>query len=122
MKPLRVLIHLNRREPIVYFGCTWTEIKACIWRSAAISLPLTGGLMAVSSIPVLMFVPGLFVWLVLTRMFLNHINRHRAGKPLYYERHKKALWHPAFIRAGLVYQFSRNPAKSARSVRPASRP
>ncbi len=119
MKPTLALTHLNRREPIVYFGCTWTEIKACIWRGAAIALPITLGLIAVSSLPVLMVVPGLFVWLVATRMFLNHINHNRAGKPLYYERHKKAARHPAFIRAGTVHQCSRHPAKpSSRVARP----
>ena len=45
--------------------------------------------MAALSPPVLMIVPGLCLWLVVTRMFLNHINRHRAGKPLFYERHRK---------------------------------
>ena len=34
MKLTLALTHLNRREPIVYFGCTWTEIKAGVFGEA----------------------------------------------------------------------------------------
>lgn len=112
MKPELALVNLNRREPIVYFGCTWTEIKACIWRGAAIALPITVVLMVVSPVPVLMLIPGVLSWLGLTRVFLSHIHRNRAGKPLFYERHKKWSRHPAFIRAGKLYQVARHPAKT----------
>lgn len=112
MKPTLALTHLNRREPIVYFGCTWTEIKTGVWRGAAVALPVTAALMAALSPPVLMIVPGLCLWLVVTRMFLNHIHRNRAGRPLFYERHRKGVRHPAFIRADTVHQFGRQVTRS----------
>lgn len=112
MKPTLALTHLNRREPIVYFGCTWTEIKTGVWRGAAVALPVTAALMAALSPPVLMIVPGLCLWLVVIRMFLNHINRHRAGKPLFYERHRKEARQAAFIRADTVHQFGRQVTRS----------
>ena len=117
MKPDLALVNLNRREPIVYFGCTWSEIKASIWRSGAIVMPLTVVLMAASPVPVVMLIPGVLGWVALTRLFLGHINRNRAGKPLYYERHKKLSRHPSFIRAGGVYQFARNALRSSRTSR-----
>lgn len=117
MKPDRALVNLNRREPIVYFGCTWAEIKASIWRGGAMAMPMTVVLMVASPIPVLMLIPGILGWLALTRFFLGHINRNRAGKPLYFERHKKLSRHPSFIRAGRIYQFARNAPHSSRSSR-----
>ena len=94
MKPELTLTHLNRREPIVHFGCTWTEIKTCLWRGAAVALPLTVLLMAVAPVPVLMVVPGLVGWWALAYGFARHIHRHRAGKPLHYERHRKTARRP----------------------------
>ena len=120
MKPELALVNLNRREPSVSFGCTWTEIKASIWRSGVIAMPLTVVLMAASPIPVIMLIPGILGWLALTRLFLGQINRNRAGKPLYYERHKKLSRHPAFIRAGRMYQFARNAPRASRASRSSS--
>ena len=118
MKPTLALTHLNRREPIVYFGCTWTEIKTGVWRGAAVALPVTAALMAALSPPVLMIVPGLCLWLVVTRMFLNHINRHRAGKPLFYERHRKGRARPrSFARTPCINSGDRSPEASRRAIR-----
>lgn len=108
MKPELTLTQLDRREPIVHFGCTWTEIKICLYRGAAVALPLAGALMAVSPAPVLMVVPGLVGWLALAYLFTRHIHRHRAGKPLHYERHRKTARRPPFVRAGTIHQFQRN--------------
>ena len=117
MKPDLALVNLNRREPIVYFGCTWTEIKASIWRAASVVLPVTVVLMAVLPAPIFMLIPGMLGWVALSRLFMGHINRNRAGKPLFYERHKKLSKHSTFIRAGRMYQFARNTPRSSRSSR-----
>ena len=122
MKPELTLTHLNRREPIVHFGCTWTEIKTCLWRGAAVALPLTVLLMAVAPVPVLMVVPGLVGWWALAYGFARHIHRHRAGKPLHYERHRKTARRPPFVRPGTIYQVQRNAAPHGRHPGPASRP
>ena len=110
MKPDLTLSELER-EAIVYFGCTWSEIKTCIGRGAAVAIPVTIGLMALGSVPVLMLVPGLLLWVGAAYGFTQHIYQHRAGKPLFHERHRirvKAAGAP-FIRAGSLYQVERHP-------------
>lgn len=110
MKPDLTLSELER-EPIVYFGCTWSEIKTCIWRGAAVALPVTLGLMMLGPLPVLMLVPGLLLWVGAAYGFTQYIHRHRAGKPLFYEMHRtrvKAVGAP-FIRPGQIYQVERHP-------------
>lgn len=109
MKPDLTLSELER-EAMVYFGCTWSEIKTCIWRGAAVALPVTLGLMALGPMPVLMLVPGLLLWMGAAYGCTQHIHRHRAGKPLFHERHRtrvKAVGAP-FIRAGGLYQVERH--------------
>lgn len=109
MKPELTLAQLER-EPIVHFGCTWSELKTCIWRGGAMALPVTAGLMGLAPVPpLLLLVPGLLLWLGLAYGCTQHIHRHRAGKPLYYERHRRQVQsaRAPFIRAGKVYQAQR---------------
>ena len=109
MKPDLTLGELER-EAIVYFGCTWSEIKTCIWRGAGVAIPATIGLMALGPAPVLMLVPGLLLWVGTAYGFTQYIHRHRAGKPLFYEMHRtrvKAVGAP-FIRPGQIYQVERH--------------
>ncbi|TVR65501.1 MAG: DUF3487 family protein [Candidatus Competibacteraceae bacterium] len=110
MKPELALTQLER-EPIVQFGCTWSEIQRCIWRGAALALPATlAAMFVLPAPPMLMLVPGVLGWLGLTYGLTRHIHRHRAGKPLYYERHRKAVRAAGapFVRPGAVYQQPRN--------------
>ncbi len=109
MKPALTLRELERSEPIVHFGCTWTEIQTCIWRAAAIALPLTVTAMAITSIPVLCILPGLGLWVGLAYGLTRWIHAQRAGKPLFYERHRKAVrgWRSPFIQHGRIYQCPR---------------
>ena len=117
MKPETTLSELER-EPIVYFGCTWTEIKQSLWRGAAGALPATLIGMLWLPLPALpLLIPGVVGWLLLAYLQLRHIRRHRAGKPLYYERHRALLRrgaHP-FIVQGKTYQVWRN-HRSGRSL------
>lgn len=109
MKPELTLGQLER-EPIVHFGCTWTEIKTCVWSGASLALPLTVGAMVLVPLPLLLVVPGLLLWLGLAYGFTQRIHRQRAGKPLYYERHRRTVKATAtpFVRADRVYQAQRN--------------
>jgi hypothetical protein len=50
---------------------------------------------------------------------LRRIHRFRAGKPLYFERHRKIAQGPAFIQPGRRYQYGRHrPRSRARAVGP----
>ncbi len=110
MKPSLPLTELER-EPLVHFGCTWTEIKRCVRQSAAVTLPLT--LLVMFTVPgmaILGMIPGLLIWLGLSYLMTRHIQKYRAGKPLYYERHRQKVRSPSapFVRAGVVYQADRS--------------
>lgn len=113
MKPDLTLSDLER-EPIVHFGCTWTELKLCLGRSAALTVPATVGAMALLPSPAWV-APGLVGWLGLAYALTRHIHKHRAGKPLYYERHRKAVKAPGapFVKPGQIYQSqrARHPAR-----------
>ncbi|MCB1713528.1 MAG: DUF3487 family protein [Candidatus Competibacteraceae bacterium] len=112
MKPELTLTELER-EPIVYFGCTWSEIKGCIRRAALITLPLMLALMALApGAVVLWFIPGLLGWLGLSYRLTQYIRKYRAGKPLYYERHRRRAHTPVFIRPQPIYQTERRARRS----------
>ncbi|MCB1810679.1 MAG: DUF3487 family protein [Candidatus Competibacteraceae bacterium] len=107
MKPELTLTELER-EPIVYFGCTWSEIKGCIRRAALMVLPLMLALMALApGALVLWFIPGLLGWLGLSYLLTQHIRKYRAGKPLYFERHRRHARRPLFIRPQAIYSLER---------------
>ncbi len=54
------------------------------------------------------FSRGLVGWWALAyALFARHIHRHRAGKPLYFERHRKTARRPPFIQPGRRYQCQR---------------
>lgn len=119
MKPELALSDLER-EPIVHFGCTWTELKRCLYRSAALAGPATLGAMVLLPSPAWV-APGLVGWLGLAYALTRHIHKHRAGKPLYYERHRKAVkaLGAPFVKAGLIYQSQRTRQAGRAPTRPA---
>lgn len=108
MKPDLALSELER-EPIVHFGCTWTELKRCLGRAAALVWPTAVGLMVLALPSPALLGLALPSWLGVAYAFTRHIHKHRAGKPLYYERHRVAVRAPGapFIRPGLTYQAQR---------------
>ncbi len=109
MKPDLTLSQLERGEPIVHFGCTWSEIKTCVWRGAAVALPLTAAAMTLTVLPVIILLPGLGLWVGLAYGFTRLIHAQRAGKPLFYERHRKKVrgFRSPFIPPGVIYQAQR---------------
>jgi hypothetical protein len=111
MKPDHTLSQLER-EPIVYFGCTWSEIKTCLWRGGALAALATLACMLFLPLPVFWLVPGLLLWWGLAYGFTQRIHAQRVGKPLYYERHRRAVRARSapFIPAGRIYQAERNDA------------
>ncbi|MBK8168633.1 MAG: DUF3487 family protein [bacterium] len=107
MKP-DLPLHALEREPIVYFGCTWSEIVTSAWRGAAIALLVTAALVVLTRSPGGLAV-GLLVWVGFSYAFMYRLHATRAGKPLHYEVHARAVKRPRapFIRAGLTYQSQR---------------
>ncbi len=109
MKPDLTLSQLERSEPLAHFGCTWSEIKTCVWRGAAVALPLTAVAMTLTPIPVIGILPGLGLWAGLAYGFTRLIQAQRAGKPLFYEQHRKKVrgFRSPFIQPGVIYQAQR---------------
>lgn len=112
MKP-SLPLHALEREPIVYFGCTWSEIVTSAWRGAAIALLVTAALVVLTRSPGGLAV-GLLVWVGSSYAFMYRQQSTRAGKPLHYEVHVRAVKRPGapFIRAGLIYQSQRTPRRA----------
>jgi len=110
MKPDQTLDQLDR-EPLVYFGCTWTEIKAALYQSGAAAVVALIGLTLWLRSPVVLAI-GLVGWLALAYALLRRIHHHRAGKPLYFERHRKIAQGPALIKPGRRYQYGRRLPRS----------
>lgn len=110
MKPEQTLHQLDR-EPLVAFGCTWSEIKAALYQSGAVAwLTLVGLVLWLRSPGVVGLV--LVGWLALAFVLLQRIHRFRAGKPLHFERHRKIARGPAVIKPGRLYQYGRHCARS----------
>ncbi len=92
--PTALLTELER-EPIAYFGCTFTEIMRQMMRSAgfavAIATVLAAGVGTLGfRFPTMfsVFVAAFMIFaLGITRFSLRKIAKHRIGKPLFYERH-----------------------------------
>ena len=115
MKPNQTLHQLDR-EPLVYFDCTWTEIKATLHQSGAATLLASIGLVLLLRSPAVVGL-ALVGWLALAYFLLHRIHRFRAGKPLYFERHRKIARGPALIKPGRLYQYGRHrPRSRARAV------
>ncbi len=86
--PDTVLSELER-EPVVYWGCTWSEIMRAILKGLSISFMVTVVLIIVPT-PIsklLLIIPFIGIWIIITRKTLKKISKLRVGKPLFYERH-----------------------------------
>lgn len=114
MKPDSVLTELER-EPVIYFGCTWSEITRAL-RSALLFAVVAGALVAFV-LGLLLPGPAVFaataLIVVLATGFrtwrqLQKTGRMRAGKPLFYEKHRVQYRTPLFIQPVRRYQRERN--------------
>lgn len=81
------------REPIVYFGCTWSEIVNAVIRGALVSVPTT---LVLVLLPwpfsrVIVVIPFFVIWLLVTRFTMSNLRKLRTGKPLFYEKHVMML-------------------------------
>lgn len=89
MKYPEIVLTDLEREPIVYFGCTWSEIVNAITRGFLVALPITI-VLAIFPLPfsrVIAVVPFFGIWLWVTNSTMKKLRTLRAGKPLFYERH-----------------------------------
>lgn len=115
MKPSMILSQLER-EPIVYFGCTWSEIMSAARAGLMMGLLLAITLGIMLSVVVDGPIPIVLAMLVLaissafiTMIKLKKINSLRAGKPLFYERHATtAKSSSKFYQPMNLYQRERN--------------
>lgn len=115
-KPQQLLTELER-EPVIYFGCTWSEIVGQLRKAGFVGLVAAIVISAVLvslSLPFQLVFPIAMVMfiattLVLTRYFLKAISSLRAGKPLFYERHVATSKTGRFIQPKHInYQRERN--------------
>ncbi|SUO96669.1 DUF3487 family protein [Suttonella ornithocola] len=114
MKPSMILTELER-EPIVYFGCTWTEIIRATQSGMMMGAIL--GLVVGASVGILVnggigFLCG-FLFLmgssaVITMRKLGKIRTLRAGRPLFYEKHVLNYRSSKFVQPAKRYQRERN--------------
>lgn len=95
------------RDPVVHFGCTYSEIQ----RSGVMSfikgfIPvfIAGCFINVS----LSILAGFILWLVLCSVTMKKIARTRADKPLFYDIHLLRKKAGRFIKPNIVYQTERN--------------
>ena len=108
--PDTVLSELER-EPIVYWGCTWTEIMRATLKGLSISFMATVVLIILPT-PIsklLLIIPFIGIWVIVTRRTLNKISKLRVGKPLFYERHVTLVKKPGlYIDPESLKQCERN--------------
>ncbi len=117
-KPAQLLTELER-EPVVYAGCTWTEISRQLYHSTLIgffiALALGVGLWVLGLIfPVIFVISSftMFIWaFIFTRSGLKKIAKNRIGKPLFYEKHINIYKSNRFVQPQrIVFQRERNHA------------
>lgn len=106
-------LHLLARDPIVRWGCSYSEIIGSVTKGAMFSLvpvflilvglPLSG--MFKFGLSFIMF----FVVTLGTARYLCHkISKSRSDKPLFYDKHTKDSKTGAFAKANTNYQRERN--------------
>lgn len=119
-KPQQLLTELER-EPVIYFGCTWSEIVGQLRKSAFIAfltaIVLSAGLAALSlpfqAVFPICTVVFIIITLLLTKIFLQGIAKLRSGKPLFYEKHATTGKTGRFIQPQYIsYQRERNGTKA----------
>lgn len=114
MKPGAILSELER-EPVVFWGCTRSEIFSALRRGMVIGALAASLLTAIAAaflrgstlVPIWMLSMMGITWL-LTRSRLYRIASLRAGRPLFYEQHALTYKKPPFVQPAARYQLKRN--------------
>ena len=114
MKPGAILSELER-EPVVFWGCTRSEIFSALRRGMVIGA-LAASLLTVIAATFLRGSTLVPIWMLsmmgitylLTRSRLYRIASLRAGRPLFYELHALIYKRPQFIQPAARYQRERN--------------
>ena len=114
MKPGAILSELER-EPVIFWGCTRSEIFSALRRGMMIGV-LTASLLTVTAAAFLRSSTLVPIWMLsmmgttylLTRSRLRRIASLRAGRPLFYELHALIYKRPQFIQPAARYQRERN--------------
>lgn len=114
MKPGAILSELER-EPVIFWGCTRSEIFSALRRGLLVGVLAATLLTAIaatflrgSTLIPLWMVSMLGVTYLLTRARLRRIASLRAGRPLFYELHALIYRQPQFIQPAARYQRERN--------------
>lgn len=115
MKPGSILSEMER-EPVIFFGCTWSEVTSALRQGLAVGA-LVAALAAIGA-ATLLRIPAVIaiamftmmaVTFFATRRQLRKIAELRAGRPLFYERHAHTHRNPnSFIQPARRYQRERN--------------
>ena len=114
MKPGAILSELER-EPVIFWGCTRSEIFSALRRGMMIGV-VTASLLTVTAAAFLRSSTLVPIWMLsmmgttylLTRGRLRRIASLRAGRPLFYELHALIYRRPPFIQPAARYQRERN--------------
>lgn len=114
MKPGAILSELER-EPVIFWGCTRSEIFSALRRGMMIGV-VTASLLTVTAAAFLRSSTLVPIWMLsmmgttylLTRGRLRRIASLRAGRPLFYELHALIYKRPQFIQPAARYQRERN--------------
>ena len=114
MKPGAILSELER-EPVIFWGCTRSEIFSALRRGMMIGV-VTASLLTVTAAAFLRSSTLVPIWMLsmmgttylLTRGRLRRIASLRAGRPLFYELHALIYKKPQFIQPATRYQRERN--------------
>lgn len=110
MKPGSILSEMER-EPIIFFGCTWSEVTSALRQGLAVGA-LVAALVAIGAATLLripaMIAIAMFTMMAVTflatRRHLRKIAELRAGRPLFYERHAHTHRNPnSFIQPARRY-------------------
>lgn len=114
MKPGAILSELER-EPVVFWGCTRSEIFSALRRGMLVGVVVASLLTAIAATFVcasvlvpLWMVSMLLTTYLLTRSRLYRIASLRAGRPLFYELHALTYKKPPFVQPVERYQRERN--------------
>ena len=115
MKPGSILSEMER-EPVIFFGCTWTEVTSGLRQGLAVGALVAAltaiGAAALLRIPAVIAI-AMFTMMAgtffATRRHLRKIAALRAGRPVFYERHAQTHKNPnIFIQPARRYQRERN--------------
>ena len=114
MKPGAILSELER-EPVVFWGCTRSEIFSALRRGMVIGALAASLLTAIAAaflrgstlVPIWML-SMMGITYLLTRSRLYRIASLRAGRPLFYELHALIYKRSQFIQPAARYQRERN--------------